>query len=83
MTRVMSKGYNDSVTLEERTKTLEQLSRQRWQDAERFLADAAAAAELADDDGARLGVMAGSSALRHAEYIRSMASCWPVVSPDA
>jgi fermentation-respiration switch protein FrsA (DUF1100 family) len=35
MTRVMSKGYNDSVTLEERTKTLEQLSRQRWQDAER------------------------------------------------
>jgi fermentation-respiration switch protein FrsA (DUF1100 family) len=35
MTRVMSKGYNDSVTLEERTKTLEQLSRQRWQDAEK------------------------------------------------
>jgi len=35
MTRVMSKGYNDSVTLEERTRTLEQLSRQRWQDAER------------------------------------------------
>lgn len=33
MTRLMSKGYNDSVTLEERTKTLEQLSRQRWQDA--------------------------------------------------
>jgi fermentation-respiration switch protein FrsA (DUF1100 family) len=33
MTRVMSKGYNDSVTLQERTKTLEQLSRQRWQDA--------------------------------------------------
>ena len=30
MTRVMSKGYNDSVTLEQRTKTLEQLSRQRW-----------------------------------------------------
>ena len=33
MTRVMSKGYNDSVTLEQRTKTLEQLSRQRWDDA--------------------------------------------------
>jgi len=33
MTRVMSKGYNDSVTSEERTKTLEQLSRQRWEDA--------------------------------------------------
>lgn len=35
MTRVMSKGYNDSVTLEQRTKTLEQLSRQRWADAEK------------------------------------------------
>jgi hypothetical protein len=34
MTRVMSKGYNDSVTLEQRTQTLEQLSRQRWEDAE-------------------------------------------------
>lgn len=33
MTRVMSKGYNDSVTLEQRTKTLEQLSHQRWVDA--------------------------------------------------
>ncbi|MGO4408004.1 alpha/beta hydrolase [Bosea sp. RAF48] len=33
MTRVMSKGYNDSVTLEQRTQTLEQLSRQRWVDA--------------------------------------------------
>ena len=33
MTRVMSKGYNDSVTLAERTKSLEQLSRQRWEDA--------------------------------------------------
>ena len=30
MSRVMSKGYNDSVTKEERTKTLEQLSQQRW-----------------------------------------------------
>ncbi|WP_105431580.1 alpha/beta hydrolase [Neorhizobium sp. T6_25] len=35
MTRVMSKGYNDAVTLEQRTKTLEQLSRQRWVDAEK------------------------------------------------
>lgn len=34
MTRAMSKGYNDSVTLEQRTKTLEQLGQQRWQDAE-------------------------------------------------
>ena len=33
MTRVMSKGYNDSVTPEQRAETLEQLSRQRWQDA--------------------------------------------------
>jgi Hydrolases of the alpha/beta superfamily len=35
MTRVMSKGYNDRVTLEERTKTLEQLGQQRWLDAEK------------------------------------------------
>lgn len=35
MTRVMSKGYNDSVTLEQRTQTLERLSRQRWEDAEK------------------------------------------------
>ncbi len=34
MTRVMSRGYNDSVTLEQRTQGLEQLSRQRWKDAE-------------------------------------------------
>ncbi len=34
MTRVMSRGYNDAVTLQERTTTLEQLSRQRWEDAE-------------------------------------------------
>lgn len=33
MTRVMSKGYNDSVTLEQRTKTLEHLAEQRWKDA--------------------------------------------------
>src|SRR6187551_1143797 len=35
MTRVMSKGYNDIVTLEQRTKTLEQLGQQRWADAEK------------------------------------------------
>ena len=34
MTRVMSKGYYDAVTLEQRTKTLEQLGEQRWKDAE-------------------------------------------------
>lgn len=34
MTRVMSKGYNDSVTLEQRTQTLAQLGQQRWIDAE-------------------------------------------------
>lgn len=33
MTRVMSRGYNDSVAPEQRTQTLEQLSRQRWDDA--------------------------------------------------
>ena len=35
MTRVMSKGYNDSVTKEQRTATLEQLGQQRWKDAEK------------------------------------------------
>jgi hypothetical protein len=35
MSRVMSKGYNDSVTLEQRTRALEQMSRQRWIDAEK------------------------------------------------
>ncbi|ECH9261877.1 twin-arginine translocation signal domain-containing protein [Salmonella enterica subsp. enterica] len=35
MTRVMSKGYNDSVTLAQRTQTLEQLGQQRWTDAEK------------------------------------------------
>ncbi|MDA6070763.1 alpha/beta hydrolase [Flavobacterium sp. AC] len=33
MTRVISKGYNDSVTLEQRTQTLEALGEQRWKDA--------------------------------------------------
>lgn len=32
MTRVMSRGYNDSMTPGQRTQTLEQLSRQRWED---------------------------------------------------
>jgi fermentation-respiration switch protein FrsA (DUF1100 family) len=35
MTRVMSKGYNDSVTREQRTQALEQMSRQRWTDAKK------------------------------------------------
>lgn len=34
MTRVMSKGYNDVVTPEQRTLTLEQLAQQRWNDTE-------------------------------------------------
>ena len=35
MSRVNARGYNDSMTLEQRTRTLEQLSRQRWEDADR------------------------------------------------
>ncbi|GAA4424223.1 alpha/beta hydrolase [Pontibacter saemangeumensis] len=35
MSRVMAKGYNDAMTLEQRTKTLEQMSQQRWADAEK------------------------------------------------
>lgn len=34
MTRVMSKGYNDSVTPEQRAQTLDALGQQRWKDAE-------------------------------------------------
>ena len=34
MTRVMSQGYGDSMTPGQRARTLEQLSRQRWKDAE-------------------------------------------------
>lgn len=34
MTRVISKGYNDATTLEQRTQILEQLGEQRWRDAE-------------------------------------------------
>lgn len=33
MSRMMSKGYYDSMTPEQRTQTLDQLSRQRWEDA--------------------------------------------------
>ncbi|TYL46554.1 alpha/beta hydrolase [Marinomonas sp. IMCC 4694] len=33
ISRVVSKGYNDSVTLEQRTEMLTQLSQQRWEDA--------------------------------------------------
>jgi fermentation-respiration switch protein FrsA (DUF1100 family) len=33
MSRVMSKGYNDVVTLEQRTQSLEQMNKQRWEDA--------------------------------------------------
>jgi uncharacterized protein len=35
MTRVMSKGYDDGVTAESRARTLEQLGKQRWLDAEK------------------------------------------------
>jgi uncharacterized protein len=35
MSRVMAKGYFDKLTLEERTKALEQMSLQRWADAEK------------------------------------------------
>ncbi|MEJ5091396.1 alpha/beta hydrolase [Sphingobacterium faecium] len=34
MTRVMSKGYNDVVTPEQRAQTLDDLSQQRWTDAQ-------------------------------------------------
>jgi uncharacterized protein len=34
MTRVMSKGYNDIVTPEQRNHTLEELASQRWKDAQ-------------------------------------------------
>lgn len=35
MSRVMSKGYDDAMTREERAKLLEQLSQQRWNDVEK------------------------------------------------
>ncbi|WP_420472390.1 alpha/beta hydrolase [Brevundimonas sp. FT23042] len=34
MSRVMTRGYNDSVTSEQRAAALEQLGQQRWRDAE-------------------------------------------------
>lgn len=34
MSRVNAKGYNDAMTLEQRTEVLEQLGEQRWKDAE-------------------------------------------------
>lgn len=34
MTRVMSKGYNDSMTSAQRAQMLEQMGQQRWKDAE-------------------------------------------------
>lgn len=51
MTRVMSKGYNDSVTPEQRAQTLDQLSRQRWEDAAKGAPayQPAFNAEVADD----------------------------------
>ena len=33
MSRVMAKGYNDKMTLEQRTQLLEKMSLQRWEDA--------------------------------------------------
>lgn len=35
MSRVMSKGYNDSMTPAQRTQMLEQIGQQRWKDAEK------------------------------------------------
>ena len=35
MSRVMAKGYYDKLTIEERTKMLEQMGQQRWKDAEK------------------------------------------------
>lgn len=35
MSRVMAKGYFDKMTLDQRTKALEQMSQQRWADAEK------------------------------------------------
>ena len=40
MSRVMAKGYYDKLTIEERTKMLEQMGQQRWKDAEKGTAAA-------------------------------------------
>lgn len=52
MSRVNAKGYNDAMTLEQRTEILEQLGKQRWKDAEAgiFHAGAILNAENPSDD---------------------------------
>ena len=64
MSRVMSKGYNDKMTKEERTKVLEQLSQQRWKDAEK----------AAPESGPRLNEVKGGEPqfmLEYAEYYKN------------
>jgi len=64
MSRVMSKGYNDKMTKEERTKVLEQLSQQRWKDAEK----------AAPEPGPRLNELKGGEPqfmLKYAEYYKN------------
>jgi uncharacterized protein len=64
MSRVMSKGYNDKMTKEERTKVLEQLSQQRWKDAEK----------AAPEPGPRLNELKGGEPqfmLEYAEYYKN------------
>jgi len=64
MSRVMSKGYNDKMTKEERTKVLEQLSQQRWKDAEK----------AAPEPGPRLNELKGGEPqfmLDYAEYYKN------------
>jgi uncharacterized protein len=64
MSRVMSKGYNDKMTREERTKVLEQLSQQRWKDAEK----------RAPEPGPRLNELKGGEPqfmLEYAEYYKN------------
>jgi len=64
MARVMSKGYNDKMTKEERTKLLEQLNQQRWKDAEKG----------APEPGPRLNELKGGEPrfmLEYAEYYKN------------
>ena len=64
MSRVMSKGYNDKMTKEERTKVLQQLSQQRWKDAEK----------AAPEPGPRLNELKGGEPqfmLEYAEYYKN------------
>jgi fermentation-respiration switch protein FrsA (DUF1100 family) len=64
MSRVMSKGYNDKMTKEQRTKVLEQLSQQRWKDAEK----------AAPEPGPRLNELKGGEPqfmLEYAEYYKN------------